>query len=278
MSKVCLHYIAGRCRFGEECKKSHLENLCRNFFCWGKCERKNCNFSHDLPEGVEKPNPFASKPTERKPRTNRKNTESFEPSHAPADLLVHFNRRTAIGSNAISISDNVFQADLVYQPLSTEINKVKEADPEVFKLWHGDTHYIADDKKQWKMECPTFKRVVSEIAEHFGMEVKATRLNWYADGSEWKPYHHDAAAMKPDKAKTQNFTVGVSFGATRDISFQHSGAGKATVNFPLRDGMVYAFGKDVNIKWRHGIPQLPPGECDGPRISIVIWGWVEPNQ
>ena len=26
-----------------------------------------------------------------------------------------------------------------------------------------------------------------------------------------KPYHHDAAAIKEDKARTQNITVGVSF-------------------------------------------------------------------
>ena len=31
------------------------------------------------------------------------------------------------------------------------------------------------------------------------MDVQATRLNWYRDSSEWKPFHHDAAALKPDK-------------------------------------------------------------------------------
>ena len=31
------------------------------------------------------------------------------------------------------------------------------------------------------------------------MHVEATRLNWYRDSSEWKPFHHDAAALKPDK-------------------------------------------------------------------------------
>ena len=36
------------------------------------------------------------------------------------------------------------------------------------------------------------------------MDVQATRLNWYRDSSEWKPFHHDAAAMKPDKVSTTN--------------------------------------------------------------------------
>ena len=25
------------------------------------------------------------------------------------------------------------------------------------------------------------------------------RFNWYRDSSEWKPFHHDAAAVKEDK-------------------------------------------------------------------------------
>ena len=52
--------------------------------------------------------------------------------------------------------------------------------------------------------------------------LQATRLNWYRDSTEWKPFHHDAAAVKPDKAKTQNFTVAVSFGMERDAAFEHA--------------------------------------------------------
>ena len=37
-------------------------------------------------------------------------------------------------------------------------------------------------------------------------------LRRYRNTAEWKPFHHDAAAMKPDKARTQNFTAAVSFG------------------------------------------------------------------
>ena len=37
-----------------------------------------------------------------------------------------------------------------------------------------------------------------------------------------QPFHHDAAAMKPDKARTQNFTVAVSFGCERDAAFEHA--------------------------------------------------------
>ena len=49
--------------------------------------------------------------------------------------------------------------------------------------------------------CPTFAWVVEKLASYFDMNVQATRLNWYRDSNEWKPFHHDAAAVKPDKVK-----------------------------------------------------------------------------
>ena len=107
------------------------------------------------------------------------------------------------------------------------------------------------------------------------MDIKATRFNYYRDSSEWKPYHHDAAAVKKGKDKTQNITVGVSFGAERDIAFEHDKT-QITTCFPLPNGNIFAFGKDVNIDWRHGIPQIPENKKhDKGRISIIAWGWVD---
>ena len=63
------------------------------------------------------------------------------------------------------------------------------------------------------------------MAAYFEMDVKATRLNWYRDSTEWKPFHHDAAAMKEKFARSQNFTLGVSFGAERDAAFEHAQVG-----------------------------------------------------
>ena len=63
--------------------------------------------------------------------------------------------------------------------------------------------------------CPTFKMVIDKVKDYFGVDVKATRFNLYEDSSQWKPFHHDAAAVKPDKAKTQNITIGISFGLER---------------------------------------------------------------
>ena len=39
------------------------------------------------------------------------------------------------------------------------------------------------------------------------MDVKETRLNRYRDSNDWKPYHHDAAAVKPDKGNIPKFNL-----------------------------------------------------------------------
>ncbi len=37
---------------------------------------------------------------------------------------------------------------------------------------------------------------------------RPARFNWYRDGSDWKPFHHDSAAFNPRRAASQNITVG----------------------------------------------------------------------
>ena len=46
---------------------------------------------------------------------------------------------------------------------------------------------------------------------------------------------------------------------------------------PLPNGSMYAFGRDVNVEWRHGVVPLPQEQVQtrGGRISIIAWGWVE---
>ena len=45
---------------------------------------------------------------------------------------------------------------------------------------------------------------VRNYTTYFDMDIQATRFNWYRDSSDWKPYHHDAAAMKAHMATKQN--------------------------------------------------------------------------
>lgn len=166
--------------------------------------------------------------------------------------------------------------DKLYDKLAQEMDRCTIPERDLLKSWHGDSHWIADDSTGWKKQCPTFTAVVDRIRKYFDMDIKATRFNWYKDTSEWKPYHHDAAAVKPDKAKTQNFTVGVSFGATRVAAFEDART-KTTIAMPQPHGSVYCFSRDTNILWRHGILQEKEVRQEG-RISIIAWGWIEQEE
>ena len=261
MEKICKHYVSGTCT-KSPCHFTHVDNVCRHHY-FGTCRHgTTCKQSHQ----------YKLQTRPKKP----KNTESFVPSHTPADMRVlissgkDYKYPHQYHSRDVMVVPDLFE-DLgdVY---TTILREMKERD-EVWKLWHGDSHWIADDHLKWKTECPTFMKIIDRLAAYFRMEVKATRLNWYRDSSEWKPYHHDAAAVDEKKAKTQNLTIGVSFGMVRDASFEHATT-KTTVNFPLSNGMTYGFGSQVNIEWRHGIPQVKDLVEEG-RISIIAWGWAD---
>jgi len=221
----------------------------------------------------------------RDKRINRKkNTECFEPSDEPMDMRLMIGNgknekyEYEIGNRDVILVQDLFCKEYeldIYNNLVKEMNESGIEFDKLFKLWHGDTHYIADDKLNWKEKCPTFNMVIDRIREYFNMDVKATRFNWYKDLSEWKPYHHDAAAVKKDKMDTQNFTVGVSFGAKRIAGFEHA-KHRTKISVPLPNGACYCFSKDVNIEWRHGIPQIDCEAINGEegRISIIAWGWT----
>lgn len=245
---LCKHYIKGKCT-REECKFKHVDNICRAYFFTGLCSKSHCKFSHDH-------------------RETTRNTESFEPNHNEPDLRVRVNEPISAG-NEICIVQNLFWNKNIITSLLEEINSNN------FISWHGDSHSIADDSLNWKQSSPTFNTIIEYLCNYFDMTPGSTRFNYYENSKDWKPYHHDAAALKPEKAKTQNITVGVSFGLTREISFESADPNKfnrKTINFTLHDNTVYAFGNEVNVRFRHGIPQLD-SEINEPRVSIIVWGY-----
>ena len=66
---------------------------------------------------------------------------------------------------------------------------------------------------------------MDQMKTYFGIEkilMFSTRFNWYRDSSDFKPFHHDATAYKNDLRHLQNVTVGVSFGAERELAFIHT--------------------------------------------------------
>ncbi len=216
-----------------------------------------------------------------------KNTESFKPDHSKSNMCIKFgdSSKSVLNQN-FSVNDvilvnNFMSQDndkVIFNSLLNEINLCSEKNPELWKSWHGDTHLIADDKIDWKDNVPTFQEIIVCIEKYFNFKTMSTRFNLYQNSNDWKPYHHDAAAIKPHIAEKQNTTIAISFGATRETAFQFND-NKCVVSFPLEDNSVYLFGKDVNIQWKHGIPQLPESDfSDEKRISIIMWGWMDQKE
>lgn len=253
--------MEGKCK-KKDCNFLHLENACKHYY-QNKCKFGNkCKFSHDFDINKKK-----------------KNTQSFDPDLSEPDLRLKIQTDGnkfygEMKENDVVILPKFFKDNNIYQKLLDEMKNTNIDNNKLWKLWHGDTHLIADDKlkdnDQWKNKCPTFNFIIDKMKDFFDMDVKATRFNHYRDNTDWKPYHHDAAAVDPKKAKTQNFTVAVSFGSKRIISFQHAKT-KNRIDIPIGNGSVYTFGKQVNIDWMHGIIKEPENKKEG-RISIIMWG------
>lgn len=244
--------------------------VCRDYLR-GACTRPNCRFRHEVDDGVV---------PKHVPRRKPKNTESFEPLKKPVDMRIvcdlgHEKSTINVQTRDVVLAPNVFsdfEPNSLYQSLQNEIMTCGVPQDQLLKLWHGDSHFIADDHTKWKDNAPTFAMVLDRIRTFFDMDIKATRFNWYKDTSQWKPFHRDAAAIKEKQAKTQNFTVAVSFGATRDVAFEDMKT-DVVISLPQSDGQIYAFAKDTNILWKHGILKEKEPRDEG-RISIIAWGWI----
>jgi len=131
--------------------------------------------------------------------------------------------------------------------------------------------------RHFKFENPTFlltfNEIVSKMAKHFNLEVFETRLNYYPDNKSWKPFHRDSHKIyyneKYKNGIKENFTLGASFGATRELEFKHEKTNN-TFKFPQNNGDCFAFTSDVNDVFLHSVPKTSRNV--GPRFSIIVWG------
>lgn len=304
-SKPCRFFQQGSCKFTEDqCRFSHQLNITTSQqIPSGKQDpaRVLADKIKYVPPNKKKPNSTVNTGNtenrnsdeyglEKAPhRRHKKNTESFEPNYEPADMrvLVEVAGKKKTTHLQFQSKDVVVVPDLfcseedltIHQKLLDEMDRCGIDSDRLWKLWHGDTHLIADDHTRFKERCPTFLKILNRIEEYFGMEIKATRFNLYRDDNDFKPFHHDAAAIDPEKAKVQNMTVGVSFGRTREIAFQDAKepqGHRRVVSFPLPNGYTYCFAKDINTTWRHGVSAIPEGKkTNQSRISLIAWGSVK---
>jgi len=212
-----------------------------------------------------------------------RNTESFDPK----STIVRPSMRILVGPNQPVYGKPTKHDDVVIVPEffckeddwtmyyklideMRETQKTKEGKQAEWVSWHEGAHLISKDPSA----STTFQMIQNKMAAYFeiSMQSVGTRFNWYVNSSDWKPFHHDSAAFNFERARNQNITVGVSFGRTRELAFMSATTGEK-IYFPQTNGMLFAFGKDVNINWKHGVNALPENEQDGKgRISIILWG------
>ena len=76
MVKICKFYVKGNCKDGNECKFEHEDGICK-FHFFGTCKNGDeCEFKH------------TAKLQNNNKKKHVKNTETFKPSHEPADMNV----------------------------------------------------------------------------------------------------------------------------------------------------------------------------------------------
>lgn len=274
------------CKYGEHCRKKHYvtvtqinNNSNNSTMNWVGQERvgNNKDYKKDLGK-------FNKKDNTKKPR----NTESWEPPHPPYDMRVQIETSNDKLSCELRPYDVLFAKSVffdykkgeIHDKLVSEIEKCGELNDNLLKLWHGSeqrgikgTHHIANDRMNWKKECPTFELVINRLVDFFGVKPAATRFNWYKTHEEYKSFHFDSAYVNPEKAKTQNITIAVSFGQTRDIVFENAKS-KQRVCIEQGDNDVYVFMNEINSMWRHGVSKGVQQD-NSSRVSIIIWGFVD---
>ncbi len=219
--------------------------------------------------------------------TNGKNTESFDPKSTFCRPDMRILCKSKSEQLTHMYNDDVvlipkFVSDFYYDLLLQELYECQQSNVKdsEYISWHEGCHLIVKNPKESK----TFNKIVKEICEYFDIneDTASYRFNLYKDDKDWKSLHHDSAAFNKQRAKTQNVTVGLSLGATRELVFKHA-KNNTLLYFPQENGTIFCFGKAVNIRFLHGINAVP--ECkqtnDG-RISIIVWGFSrkpidEPN-
>jgi len=211
-----------------------------------------------------------------------RNTESFDPKSTivrpEMRILVQQPTQkiqTVLKHDDVVVVPNFFCAEddwAIYYKLIEEVRGLQESQvrDSDWISWAEGAHLITKNTQG----SPTAAMLFNRICEYMDIDpaTASTRFNWYRDSSDWKPFHHDSAAFNAERARKQNITVGISFGSTRELAFLHA-ENKSKIYFPQTNGMLFAFGRDVNIRWKHGINALPEGEQDGKgRVSIILWG------
>ena len=127
--------------------------------------------------------------------------------------------------------------------------------------WASNRHYKYDNP----LKYPTFKLLVDKLTDIFNIQVNEFRLNYYENGESYKNYHQDKII------DNQNFTIGLSLGCKRELSFKHIELDNY-FSFPQKNGDIFFFNNTINEIFYHGVPK---SNTKNDRISIILWGYIE---
>jgi len=136
---------------------------------------------------------------------------------------------------------------------------------------------MVDWSQHLRHENPTFSKtfnaIIQTLSDYFCCEIYASRLNYYRNGNDWKPFHHDSHAYCPKHQDKEDLTIGASFGMKRELEFKHVKS-QQIFGVPQNNNDIFAFTSIVNEKFQHGVPKdkISQRSVVNQRFSIVVWG------
>ena len=200
-------------------------------------------------------------------RSYRKSTSTVDVEKYPSPISV----RVALEPIKVELEELVLRPNLIEDSFAEQLLNELDALPrDWWARWHRDAHWILEEKHAWREQVSTWGRLLQQVESAFQMSINASRLNRFSDPEDFKPFHHDASAIIPSRAKDQNTSVVLCLGEGRPVRFYHSGS-RSTLDFHIAHRGAYAFGAGLNSRWMHGVGK---GEMTN-RISIAFWGWTD---
>jgi hypothetical protein len=148
----------------------------------------------------------------KKKKQSGRNTESFDPSSTwvrPSmririgdPRLDHFPPSSSLSTTLLKHDDVVIVPEFfgptedwsLYYTLVREITELqrRHVPGSEWISWHEGSHLIVKKPEL----LPTFPTMIQKLCQYFRVRNHSsigTRLNWYKDSSNWKPFHHDSA-------------------------------------------------------------------------------------